>query len=480
MSFSEISDPTDLTRIKAVIAAAESPERLVPLGISQMHISWNAADQIVPVVAELLTARSIETARAKVLLLTDTVETLKGQLDFKSQVFERLGKHFDVEWFQIEAVGAVKVDDKTLDLATEAARGFDVLVGLGAGTISDIVKVASDRLGGVAIVTVQTAASVDGYTDNVSVVLRNGAKRTIASRWPDAVISDLEVIQSAPLDLNLAGFGEAISLFTAPADWELASMLGMDSTFHSTPRDLLLKFAGDPAVWGQGLSEGKLDAVEQLTKVLAIRGIGTGIAGTTACLSGVEHLISHMLDMRAGAKHQQVGLHGAQVGVASLVGAMAWRYLLENIQEIELPRQLDRSGVFEAVAEAFADMEDGGQITTECLADVTKKLDSWWLAQPQALKLLSQFRQDPGSLERLVPNADSLASGLLTSGAPSGIEDLEPWITPEIWEWAVSNCHLMRNRFTVIDLLYFAGRWKPEDARAVIQMAKDAVSKALT
>lgn len=480
MSFSEISDPTDLVKIKAVIAAADSPERLVPLGITQMHISWNAAERTVPIVTELLRARGLEPDGARVLLLTDTVEIFKGQLDFKAQVFERLGKLSNVQWFQIEAVGAVKVDDKTLDLATEAARGFDLVVGLGAGTISDIVKVVSDRLGGVAIVTLQTAASVDGYTDNVSVVLRNGAKRTIPSRWPDAVISDLEVIQSAPLELNLAGFGEAISLFTAPADWELASMLGMDSTFHSTPRDLLLKFAGDPAVWGQGLSEGKLDAVEQLTKVLAIRGIGTGIAGTTACLSGVEHLISHMLDMLAGAKHQQVGLHGAQVGVASLVGAMAWRYLLENIQEIELSQQLNRSAVFDAVAEAFRDMGDGGQVTTECLADVTKKLDSWWLAQPQALKVLRQFKDDPSSLERLVPNAHSLAAGLLASGAPSGIEDLESWITPKIWEWAVSNCHLMRNRFTVIDLLYFAGRWRPEDARAVIQMAKEAVSKALT
>jgi len=480
MSSIEISDVTDLSQIKAVIAASEVSERLVPLGIQQMHISWNAAEQTVPVVTELLRARGVEPVRAKVLMLTDTVRILKGQHDFKSQIFERLGKFFDADWFQIESVGAVKVDDKTLDLATEAARGFDLVLGIGAGTISDIVKVASDRLGGIAVVTLQTAASVDGYTDNVSVVLRNGAKRTISSRWPDAVISDLEVIQSAPLDLNLAGFGEAISLFTAPADWELASMLGMDSTFHPTPRDLLVKFAGDPAAWGQGLSEGKLPAVEQLTKVLAIRGIGTGIAGTTACLSGVEHLISHMLDMRAGAKSQQVGLHGAQVGVASLVGAMAWRYLFENIQDMELPRRLDKSAVFEAVAEAFREMEDGGQIASECLADVTKKLDSWWQAQPQALEVLRRFKQDPSSLERLIPNADSLALGLVASGAPSGIEGLEPWVTSDIWEWAVSNCHLMRNRFTVIDLLYFAGRWKPQDSRTVIEMAKSAVSKALT
>ena len=86
MSSIEISDVTDLSQIKAVIAASEGSERLVPLGIQQMHISWNAAEQTVPVVTELLRARGVEPVRAKVLMLTDTVRILKGQHDFKSQI----------------------------------------------------------------------------------------------------------------------------------------------------------------------------------------------------------------------------------------------------------------------------------------------------------------------------------------------------------------------------------------------------------
>ena len=62
-------------------------------------------------------------------------------------------------------------------------------------------------------------------------------------------MADLEVIQSAPLELNLAGFGEAISLFTAPSDWQLSFLLGADQSFHETPRDLLLAFAGNPAIF---------------------------------------------------------------------------------------------------------------------------------------------------------------------------------------------------------------------------------------
>lgn len=478
MSFRNISDPTDLPRIKRVIADAPQSERLVALGIKQMAISWNASLQISQIAADLLTEAGVEPLLAKVLFLTDDKEILKGQFNFKNKVHEQLSKYFTVTWKVLEAETVVKVDEKTLEEATDALAGFDLLVGLGGGTISDIAKVASDRQGGVPLVSVQTAASVDGYTDNVSVVLKNGAKRTVDSRWPEAVVADLEVIQSAPLELNLAGFGEAISLFTAPADWQLSHLLGADQSFHETPRDLLLAFAGNPAVWGNGLAEGKLEAVEQLTKVLAIRGIGTGIAGTTACLSGVEHLISHMLDMRAVASHEPVGLHGAQVGVASLVGAMAWRYLADILADLPAPTAPDRERVLADVRAAFAEIDPTGKLTGECVSDVTKKLDTWERVLPQAAELIANWQAHPAQLSQLAPNAPLLAQALTNAGAPKGIDDLEPWISDEIWSWAVGHCQLMRNRFTVVDLLYFLGRWETDDVARVIEMANAAVAGA--
>ncbi|MEN9747545.1 MAG: hypothetical protein RLZZ603_237, partial [Actinomycetota bacterium] len=167
MSFRNISDPTDLPRIKQVIADAPQPERLVPLGIKQMAISWNASLQIAQIAADLLGEAGVEPLLAKVLLLTDDKEILKGQFNFKNKVHEQLSKYFTVTWKVLTAETVVKVDEKTLDEATDALAGFDLLVGLGGGTISDIAKVASDRQGGIPLISVQTAASVDGYTDNV-------------------------------------------------------------------------------------------------------------------------------------------------------------------------------------------------------------------------------------------------------------------------------------------------------------------------
>ena len=38
--------------------------------------------------------------------------------------------------------------------------------------------------------------------------------------------------------------------------------------------------------------------------------------------------------------------------------------------------------------------------------------------------------------------------------------------------WAMTNCNLMRNRFSVIDLLYFAGIWNDDFVQMIIGRAE--------
>ena len=196
--------------------------------------------------------------------------------------------------------------------------------------MTDVGKIAATRNGGIPQIVVQTAASVDGFTDNVSVILRNGVKRTVPSRWPTIVLADTTTIGAAPRELNTSGFGEAISLFTAPADWYLANLVGLDNTFHPASMELLKAAAAEPPTWASGVAKGEATAIEQLTRLLALRGIVSGVSNTTACLSGVEHVISHMLDLHHAANHQPIGLHGAQVGVATLVAAKLWRRVIDT------------------------------------------------------------------------------------------------------------------------------------------------------
>lgn len=476
--FSEISDPTNLVRIREILAKGPQPERLVSLGLSDLVIADDAYLQVVELTTKVCNTKGVHTDSAKVLLLVDATKILRDGEDFKEIVQNMLEGSFIVHKLVLGG-DHLLVDDAALEAASNALAEMDAVVSVGSGTISDIAKVASFRNGNKPLVVVQTAASVDGFTDNVSVVLKDGAKRTVPSTWPDAVIADTVVIQNAPLELNSAGFGEALSLFTAPADWWLAHRLRFDDSFHLSPRDLLLTFAGDPSSWGAGLNQGKKESVEQLTKVLAIRGIGTGIAGTTACLSGVEHLVSHMLDMKAVADNQNVGLHGAQVGVASLLAAEAWHYLIEKSGSFERFEQKTEKSLQTAISEAFDSVDPTGKLAGECWNDYSKKLAKWESQKTLASALLVSWRNNPAELKSIAPSSELLARSLMVSGAPSEISHLEPWINDEIWNWAVANCHLMRNRFTVVDLLFFMGFWNTEDHKILINRAKQRVGVAI-
>jgi len=125
--------------------------------------------------------------------------------------------------------------------------------------------------------------------------------------------------------MNAAGYGDAIAMYTGPADWYLASLVGMDDSYHPAPVAMLLE-------GGQALLDGAAalrrrdpEALDRLARMLTLGGIAIGAARTTAVLSGTEHLVSHLLDIKNGKRGLPLAFHGAQVGVATVVVAAAWR-----------------------------------------------------------------------------------------------------------------------------------------------------------
>ena len=476
-AFAKITDPTDLDAIRAAIAETPDAADLVPLGIRTLSISPEASSGLIAAVADLVGERP--DGRHRVAVLVDETTIRRDGVDLKRHLCELLAGEFEVKEVVLGHDGRLHADDDALATATTAVEGYDCVVAIGSGTISDIGKVATDRQGGIPLVIVQTAASVDGFTDNVSVVLRNGVKRTIPSRWPDIVLADTTTIADAPASMNTAGFGEVLSLYTAPTDWELASRFGFDHTFRLTPRDFLLEFAGEPATWAEGLAEGSPGAVLDLTRMLAIRGIGTGIAGTTACLSGVEHVVSHMLDMYAAAHDLPTGLHGAQVGVATQVASAAWALLRRKLAEGEIVLNFPAATELEhQVKEAFTICDPTGGRGEECWSDYARKLVAWNADPARIRSIVADLASDGVAIAASVPSPSSLSAGLRAAGSPSTPDDLLEWVTPEIWRWAVANCHFMRDRFTVVDLLFLLGWWTSADIDSVIAHAITAEKEA--
>ncbi len=459
---STLSDPTDLDGLRRYLKAGDKDSRLLSLDMLRVEISPDAHLKLGHAAEEAL-AESGKSKSASIILLTDTSPIMRGNQLLSIAVQSQLKTH-SVKHVVLDGGHAtLHADDATLDTAAAAVKGADLIITIGSGTMTDVGKMAATRNGGIPQIVVQTAASVDGFTDNVSVILRNGVKRTVPSRWPTIVLADTTTIGTAPRELNTSGFGEAISLFTAPADWCLANLVGLDTTFHPASMELLKAAAAEPPTWASGVATGDAMAIDQLIRLLALRGIVSGISNTTACLSGVEHVISHMLDLHHAAHHQAIGLHGAQVGVATLVATKLWRRVIEgDLIKPELLKKPNPLLMEARIQRAFRHLDKDGKIADECWRDCQKKFsqvnDNWH----QFVSVVSNWKLHCTEFNKMVQSPEKLQPALQASGAPATFAELNPSITPELARWAVANCHLMRNRFNLVDLLELMGLWTDE------------------
>jgi glycerol-1-phosphate dehydrogenase [NAD(P)+] len=479
-------DPVEVTR--RIVAEADPDGSLPPCKMRSVRIGSHDWSAVAEAVSELLppNRNGNGAARTTVALLMDRTPIRRGGEEIKPAIEAALAERFEVHRIVLDdGHPELHASESVIEQATAAVSGATAVVSIGGGTITDIGKVASAATGGAPLVVVQTAASVDGFTDDVSVLLRNGVKRTTPSRWPDIVLSDVDTIDQAPLAMNVAGFGELNSTFTAPADWLLAALVGVDTSFHDAPIRVLEEVGDGVADWSVDLGR-STEATARLTRALAIRGIATGISGGTACLSGVEHLVSHMLDLSNGAAHRPIGLHGAQVGAASVVAATAWQLLFDRLETA------DRAALAARLADgplgsdegtvraAFDQVDPSGGVAAECWSDYAKKMVAIDRHRAQLRQVIEDWPTAAARLRPLVRTPDELAHGLVAAGATVRLTDLD-WVTgPEHAVWAVTNCAYMRNRFTVIDLLVALGWWSSTDVTEVLELAEHSVEEAET
>ena len=454
------SDPTDLDGLRRFLRTEDTESRLLPLEMLRVEISHDAHLKLGEAVAEAL-AHAGTAQAATVVLLTDTSAIMRSDQRLSTLVQSQLNGYALKTVVLDGGHTTLHADEATLDAAESAVKGADLIITIGSGTMTDVGKMAATRNGGIPQIVVQTAASVDGFTDNVSVILRNGVKRTVPTRWPTIVLADTTTIGAAPRELNTSGFGEAISLFTAPADWYLANLVGLDNTFHPASMELLKAAAAEPPTWASGVAAGDSTATRELTRLLALRGIVSGISNTTACLSGVEHVISHMLDLHHAARHQPIGLHGAQVGVATLAAAKLWRRVIDgDLIQPSLLRKPDAAALEARVSKAFGHL--GVAIAEECLRDCLKKqalIEKNWAS---IVSVVENWKQHCTEFSKMVQPPEKLRPALQASGAPATFAALNPPISPELARWAVANCFVMRNRFNLVDLLDLMGLWTDE------------------
>ena len=196
-------------------------------------------------------------------------------------------------------------------------KSCDVVVGVGSGVINDVCKILSNATGNPYII-VGTAPSMDGYASATSSMSRDGVKVSLNSRCADVIIGDTDILKTAPDHMLRSGLGDMLAKFVSIAEWRIAHLITGEYYCEEVAQLIrtALKKCVDNA---EGLLKREDAAVEAVFEGLVIGGVAMAYAGTSRPASGVEHYISHVLDMRGMEFGTPVDLHGTQCAVGTLI-----------------------------------------------------------------------------------------------------------------------------------------------------------------
>lgn len=458
----------DLDALRATLASSPEAERLTPVGLGGVVLGEDALLRLPSLATEL---RHDQAGEIAVLMDRRPMAGPDGA-ELKQLVGELLAGSGPVRRVELGGEEAdVHADPDTLAAAVAGVDGAGLLVTVGSGTLTDIGKYTSDRLGSLPHVVVQTAASVNGFADDQSVLMVDGVKRTTPSRWPDRLVIDSGVIAHAPVAMNRAGLGDLLATYTAPADWLLARFVGQDDSFSDAVVALTRDRVDAVVAAAEGIGHNDHDALEALSAALTLSGISMGVAGRTAPGSGMEHTCSHLIEM---TEHGAGALHGAQVGVLSVFAACLWQRVRAAIADGALAqlRFPDADAMEARITAAFARADPTGAMAAECWRDYRRKLERHHARADQLAELVRSWPEFDAEVERLLAPPRRLARALAAAGAPTRLSDLG--IEPERSRWALANCHLMRDRFTIADLAFLLGLWEADGVDEVVASAQDA------
>jgi glycerol-1-phosphate dehydrogenase [NAD(P)+] len=454
----------DLRDVRAVIEAA--PERLEPLGLREVVKGRGAIHTLASVLQ-----RCGVPASERVTVLSDPTPKRYGTFDVLDVVLETLsGLPVDVVYVEPGEEGPIvlanaKTIATTIDAVTQ--RRPRALVSVGSGTLVDIGKVVAQALS-LPHVVIQTAASVNGFADNQSVLLIEGVKRTTPSQWPTVLIIDPWVVAEAPSAMTRSGLGDELSMFTSGADWYLSNAVGFDASYSATITSLMREGVDELLARSGDIGRGDQRAVGMLASLLTVSGIAMGVAGRTAPSSGTEHLISHLLEMEADAFNRPGASHGSQVGVASVLASIVWHRVREHLGGGGASLNVDHLATKDQVLAAFIGLDPSGATAEECWRDYERK--ATWIRGHlgEIAAVLDAWSEHDETIEGLLIPTEVLVSALRRAQAPITFAQLDPAPKPDVATWAVANAHRMRERFTVLDLAELLGLWGEDQVADVL------------
>jgi glycerol-1-phosphate dehydrogenase [NAD(P)+] len=251
-----------------------------------------------------------------------------------------------------------------------------------------------------------------------------------------------------------AGMGDLAARAMCNADWKLGALL-RGAYFCPLPYQMTAANEDRYLAAAEGIAARDPQSIALLGEAILLSGLSmTVLEGVTSPSSGAEHVLSHFWDLLTHLRGAPKNLHGAQVGVGTLIIQAAYQYLREidpaavdparvlrarpSLEDIEA----ENRALYGEKAEDFNAVARQKRIPDADLpAYLTRILDGWadlWAA-------LDPYIAPPGRIA--VPFA--------RAGVPSRLEDIQR--TPDQAREALLHGSHYRPRYTILDLLWELG-----------------------
>lgn len=359
-------------------------------------------------------------------------------------------------------------------LATDS-RMFPVSVG--SGVINDCVKYAAfktDRH----YMTIATAASMDGYASAGASLAQDGFKMTIPARAPVAMIADLDIIATAPPEMNAWGYGDLASKVPAGGDWILADGIGVepiDDLAWALVQEDLNSCLDKP----KGIVTGDRNAIERLFTGLIAVGFAMEVHGSSRPASGAEHQIAHLWEMQ-GLKHNGRKVsHGAAVSVGTVSSLALFDWILElDIDEIDVPSTIDAAPKLDVREAELARVICEPRLAAKALIELRAKHPESDLHEARLNRIRSNWRLMRERLETQLVRRKEMVSRLRRAGAP--VSAAEIGVSPHHLFTTMQAASFIRRRYTIFDFLFEIGQTESAISSVVPILAGKATKEVCT
>jgi len=340
----------------------------------------------------------------------------------------------------------------TLEDRLRAVDAIPVVVG--SGTLNDLTKLASHRVGR-RYMCVGTAASMDGYTAFGAAITKDGFKQTMACPAPRALLADLDVLVHAPPQMSATGYGDLLGKVTAGADWLLADALEVepiDTRAWPLVQHSLREWTARP----EQLRAGDPQAIEHLFEGLIMAGVAMQVSQSSRPASGSEHRFSHLWEMQALGRGHPAIPHGFKVGIGTIAAAALYeRVFARDLTSIDIERRSAAWPSREQVEFMVLRGHDIPQLAENAVEETLAKYITPDQLRQRLLLIQARWPAIREKLERQLMPAEQLRGLLAAAGCPTNPAAIG--IDRETLRESYWLARTIRRRYTVLDLVYETG-----------------------